>query len=119
MYSRITAFVSPDGRDEVSTRPEMLPDEVAFPLAERPGYVNCALPFDVADDLRHRVLWRDRDHHVHMVGHKMPFLDLALLLLCQRSEKPCRGDDPILRTGSCAGISAEKLRDICTAILYG
>lgn len=79
-------FVSPYGRDEVAARPEMLTHEVALPLAERPRDVDCALALDVPDDLRDRILRRDRDHHVHVVGHEVPFLDAALLLLRKRPE---------------------------------
>jgi len=39
------------------------------------------LPFDVPDHLCHRVLRRDRDQHVYVVGHQVPFLDSALALL--------------------------------------
>src|SRR5690606_11356833 len=63
------------------------------------------LAFDVAHDLRHRVLRRYRDHHVHMVAHQMPFLDPALLLLGQPPQDlphvlpqlPIQNLPPILR----------------------
>src|SRR5205823_13212692 len=41
---------------------------------------------DIPYHLRHRVLRRNRNHHVHMIRHQMPFLDSTLLLLCQPPE---------------------------------
>ena len=35
-------------------------------------------PLDKADHLRHAIFRRDGNEHVDMVGHPMPFLDLAL-----------------------------------------
>src|SRR5262249_49676207 len=80
------AFVSPDGRHEVPSGPEMLPYEVPLPLHERPRDVDRALALAVPDDVRDRVLRRDRDHHVHVVGHEVPLLDPAFLLLRKRPE---------------------------------
>ena len=79
-------FVPPDGGNEVPPRPEVLADEVPLPLAERPRDVNRALALDVPDDLRDRILRRDREHHVHVVGHQVPLLDAAFLLLRKRPE---------------------------------
>src|SRR5258707_3131086 len=59
---------------KISPGPEALPDEVALPLPVHPRQMNRALPLDVTDDLRDRVLGRDRNHHVHVIGHQMPFL---------------------------------------------
>jgi S1-C subfamily serine protease len=42
--------------------------------------MNRALPLDVADHLRHRVLRWNRNQHVDMVSHQMPFFDLTLFL---------------------------------------
>ncbi len=41
-------------------------------------------PFHEPDHLGYGVLGRNRDTHVHMVGHQMAFEDLALLLPSQR-----------------------------------
>ena len=79
-------FVSPYGRDEIPSRPEVLTYEVPLPLGERSRDVDRALPLEEPDNLRDRVLRRDRDHHVHVVRHEMPLLDAALLLLRKRSE---------------------------------
>ena len=45
-----------------------------------------ALALDVSDHLRHGVLWRDRNHHMHMIWHKMTFFDPAFLLQRQPPE---------------------------------
>src|SRR5215472_8280797 len=74
------------GRDEVSPGPEMLPYEIALPLAVDTGQMDSALPFNVRDHFRHRIFRWNRNHHVNMVGHQMPLLDPALLLHCQSAE---------------------------------
>jgi hypothetical protein len=45
-----------------------------------------ALPLDKPDHLRHRVLRRDGDQHVDMIGQQVAFFDPALLLLRQLPE---------------------------------
>jgi len=72
--------------DEVSARPEVLPDEVALALHVRSRDVDRALTLYVPHHLRYRILRWDRDHHVYMIRHQMPFLDPALLLLGQSPE---------------------------------
>jgi len=80
-------FVPTYGRYEVATCPEVLPDEIALLLQILPRDLDRALAFDVADHLRHRVLRRDRDQHVHVVGHQMPLLDGTPLVLRKRSQE--------------------------------
>src|SRR5712691_8315540 len=48
--------------------------------------MNRALSLDEPDHLRHRVLRRYRDEHVHVIGHQMPLLYPAFPLLGQPSE---------------------------------
>ena len=48
--------------------------------------MNRAFALDVADYLRDRVLWRDRDQHVDVVLEHVSFLDSAFFLLCQLLE---------------------------------
>ena len=43
-------------------------------------------PFKKPDHRGHRVLGGNRDAHVHMVRHQVPFHDLAFLLPRQRVE---------------------------------
>jgi len=71
---------------EIPTRPETLPGVILLPFPVYPRKMNRALALDEPNHRRHRILERNRDHHVHMVGLKMPFLDAALLLLGQSSE---------------------------------
>ncbi len=52
-------LVSTHGGHDVTPGPKVLPDEIARPPREVPGDVDRALPFDLADHLRHRGLWRD------------------------------------------------------------
>src|SRR5580692_1826105 len=79
-------FVSPHRRDEVASRPEVLPHEVPLPLHERPRDVDGALPLDEPDDLRDRILRWNRQQHVHVIRHQVSFLDGAFLLLRKRSK---------------------------------
>ena len=58
----------------------MLPHEIAFALSINPRHVDRALALDETYHLRHRVFRRDRQQHVHVIGHQMPFLDLRFLL---------------------------------------
>jgi hypothetical protein len=76
-------FVSPYGLDEVASCPDVLPDNVSLALNVHPRQVNRTLSLDIPNQLRHRILRRDRDHHVHVIGHQMPFLDPTLLLRSQ------------------------------------
>ena len=74
-------FVSADGRDEISSRPEALTDEASLSLAINPGKMDRALSFDIPDYLADRVFRGNRQQHVNMVRHQMPLLDPALALL--------------------------------------
>jgi len=79
-------FVSTDGRDEEATSPKALAAEVPLPLPIRPRDMNRALPLDEADDLRHRVLGRNRNQHVRVVGRHVSRLNFTLLLKRQPAE---------------------------------
>ena len=73
-------LVPAHGGDKVSAGPQVLSHEVALALPVHPRQMKRALAIDEPDHLRDRVLRRDRDHHVHMIGHQMSFLDSALFL---------------------------------------
>ena len=73
-------LVPPDRVDEETSGPKVLSDEIAFALSINPSHVDRALALDVPDDLRHRMFRRDRQQHVHVIGHQVPFFDLRLLL---------------------------------------
>jgi hypothetical protein len=61
----------------------MLADEIARAPREVPGNVNRALSLDRTDDIRHRILRRNRQHEVDVVAQQMPLLHLALATLGQ------------------------------------
>ena len=46
-----------------------------------PRQVDCTRPLDLPNHLRGRILQQDRDHHVHAIGHPVPFLNPTLFLL--------------------------------------
>src|ERR1700745_2478579 len=73
-------FVSTYSRDEVASGPEVLTHEIALPLPVDPRQMDCALALDEPNHLRDRILRWDRNHHVDVVGHDVPFFNLALLL---------------------------------------
>ena len=56
----------------------MLPDEFAVALAVNPSQMDCAFALDVSHDLTDRVLRRNRQHHMDMVGQQMAFFDPAI-----------------------------------------
>src|SRR6266705_2375116 len=64
----------------------MVPGRVLAASHEGPGNVDRRFPLDKAHNLRHRVLRRDREEHMHVIRHPMPLLDATLLLLRQRAE---------------------------------
>ena len=79
-------LVSAHRGNEVPPRPEVLADEVPLPLAVHPRQVDRTLPLDETDHLLHRILRRNRNQHVDVIGHQMPLLNPALLLRGQFSE---------------------------------
>ena len=72
-----------DGRNRVSTGPEVLAREVPL-AATQSGYGDRALPLDEPDDRSYRVFRRNRDAHVDMVRPQVSFENLAFLLPGQR-----------------------------------
>ena len=69
-----------DRRHRVPPRPEVLAREVARLPTELPRNGNRALPLQEANHLRHRILGRNGDAPVDMVGHHLPRDDLTLFL---------------------------------------
>ena len=79
----LVADVGPDGVlvpadrvHEEPSRPKVLPHEVALALPINPGQVDRAVPLDLPEDRRHRIFRQDRQQHMHVIGHQMPFFDL-------------------------------------------
>jgi hypothetical protein len=56
---------------------------VAIASRKLPGNGNGAFTFEIADHRRYRVLGRYLNAYVDMIGHQMPFDNLALLLPSQ------------------------------------
>jgi hypothetical protein len=79
-------FVLTNRRDIVASGPKVLPYKILLSPLKIPGYLNRTFAFDKTNDLRYRLLGRDGKQNVNMVGHKMPFKNLALFLPCQLSE---------------------------------
>ena len=71
---------------KISSGPEALAGEVFLSPKKRPCNVDGALAFDVTHHLSNRVLGRNRDEHVNMVGHEVAFQYLALPLPSQLPE---------------------------------
>ena len=67
-----------DRRDGVAAGPEMLARKIPL-LATQPGNGDRAFPFQKPDHGSHRVLRGNRNTHIYMVRHQMPFDNLALL----------------------------------------
>ena len=76
-------LVSAHGGDVVASRPKVLTREVLPPPEVGPGNVDGALPLDVPEDLRHRILRGNGEQHVDMVQLEMALLHHALALLGQ------------------------------------
>src|SRR5205809_250119 len=79
-------FVPPYGRDEIPSRPKVLPGKTALPLAVDPCEMDRTLALHISDNLTDCIFGRDRQHHVHMVRHQMPFLNPAFTLFSQFSQ---------------------------------
>src|SRR5215469_5366925 len=72
-------FVPSDGRNEVTSRPEFVTEEIAqfaYDILRNP---NRALSFQIPDHLRNRIFRRDRDQYVHVIRHQMPLFNSAFL----------------------------------------
>src|SRR5450755_3864525 len=79
-------FIPANRRHKIPACPKTLPDKIPTVLPINPCEMYRAFPLDEADHLRNGVFRRDRYHHVDMIGHQMPFLDPAFLLLGQLAE---------------------------------
>lgn len=76
-------FIAPRRRCEITPRPEVLSCKILPTLEVDPCRMDRAHALHLGYHLRRRVLPRDRQQHVHMVDHQMPFFKSALLLLGQ------------------------------------
>ena len=67
-------------RRALPSSPEVLVHEIALSLSIHPRQVVCAIAIDKPNNLLHRVLWWDRQHHVHDIGHQMPLSNPVFFL---------------------------------------
>jgi len=119
MYARIACSISADRVDEIPSGPEVLPDEVALPFPVHTGEMDCALPLDEPDHLGHRILRRDRDQHVHMIGHQVPCLDLRLFLRGQPAEHLAEVPPKLQVQRLCSALRDEDDVVFCSPTLCG
>ena len=73
----------PDRGNGVPASPQVLAGEIPLPAIES-GHRDGALPLQKPDHRSHRVLGGNSNADMHMVGHQMPFQNLAFLLSGQR-----------------------------------
>ena len=64
----------------------MLPHKILLSSLKIPSNLNRTFSFDISNNLGHRILGWNGKQNVNMVGHKMPFNNLALFLQCQLSK---------------------------------
>jgi hypothetical protein len=77
---RITVSSRPN-IDTKYPRPEALSRVILILFSIHPREAYRSIAADEIHRRCHGILWRDRDHHVHMVGQKMPFLNPTIFLL--------------------------------------
>ena len=66
--------------DEIPSCPEVLSTEVLAPPRQLPRYAYRARARDTAHHITHRMFRWNADANMHMIGHQVPFYDLAILL---------------------------------------
>src|SRR5689334_15759166 len=76
-------FVEPYRGYKVASGPEHLAGEVPLPAPELPRDRDRALALHVSHHVGHRVLGRNAQAHVHMIGHQMSLYHLRFLMLRQ------------------------------------
>ena len=79
-------LVQADGGHVVALGPELPVAELVLHVRVPVEYHQRALPLQVAHDARDAVLRRDRQQHVHVVGHQVPLDYLDPLVLAQLPE---------------------------------
>ncbi len=77
-----------DGRDGITTSPEMFSGKVSFLARELSCDSDGALALEKPDNGGNATLWRDHDTHVYVVEHDVPFDDRTLFLFSE-SVKHC------------------------------
>src|SRR5215470_3919758 len=75
-------FVQAHAGHVVTPCPEAFPSEVAF-FTSQPRYMNGAFALDEPNHRSHSMFGWNRNAHMHVIGGRMPFNDLALFLPCE------------------------------------
>jgi hypothetical protein len=73
-------FISAHCLCEIASSPEVLPNIVLLPTSVHPRHMDRTLSVDKANHFRHRIFWRNRYHHMHMIWHQMSLLYQTLFL---------------------------------------
>ena len=71
-------LVPPNRRDEIAPSPEFVSRKIARFALDVLRNPDRTLAFHEPDHLRHGVFRRNRNQHVDVIGHQMPFFDPAL-----------------------------------------
>src|SRR4030095_11367285 len=74
------ALIAAYSRHEIAPGPETFPQEIAAPPPIRASNVNSALTLKIAHDACHRILGRNTQQHMDMIGLQVPFFDATVLL---------------------------------------
>jgi len=64
----------------------MLTDIISLPPRVSSGYINRTFSFDKPNHLGYCIFGWNRNHHVHVIGHHMPFFYQTLFLPGQPME---------------------------------
>src|SRR6267378_1819311 len=78
--------ISAHGGDRVPPSPAMVPGRVLAAPHKGPSNVDRRFPLEKAHHLRHRVLRRNGEEHVHVIRHQVPLFNPTFLLRSQRPE---------------------------------
>ncbi len=74
------ALVQSNRRNKIASRPKMLTGKVLLSPAKPARNLNRALPLQVPDHVRHRVLRRNADAYMNVIAHQMTFDNLRFLV---------------------------------------
>src|ERR1035437_3545066 len=73
-------FIKSNRGHKVTSGPEILSREILRLPCKPPRYRYRTLPFDIPNDIRHRVFRWNADTDMHVIRHQMAFYNLAFLL---------------------------------------
>src|ERR1035437_7239859 len=76
-------FIKSNRGHKVTSGPEILSREILRLPCKSPRYRYRTLPFDIPNNIRHRVLRWNADTNMHVIRHQMPLYNMAFVLDCQ------------------------------------